>query len=188
MEKKIIVISGPSGAGKSSIVKEIINSDIDVIFSVSACSRKRRDSEKEGRDYYFLTEEKFKEGIKKNLFLEWEEVYENQFYGTLKSEITRIENLDKNLIFDIDVVGALNIKSQFSSKTLSIFIMPPSLEILEERLRCRATENTDSLSKRLEKAKEEMKRSEEFDQIIVNQNLQLTIDQVCSIIKIFLQK
>ena len=103
-------------------------------------------------------------------------------------EITRIENLDKNLIFDIDVVGALNIKSQFSSTTLSIFIMPPSLEILEESLRSRATENTDSLSKRLEKAKEEMKRSEEFDQIIVNKNLPLTIDQVCSIIKIFLQK
>ncbi len=188
MEKKIIVISGPSGAGKSSIVKEIINSDIDVMFSISACSRKRRDSEQEGRDYYFLTEEKFKEGIKKNLFLEWEEVYENQFYGTLKSEITRIENLDKNLIFDIDVVGALNIKSQFSSKTLSIFIMPPSLEILEERLRYRSTENTDSLSKRLEKAKEEMKRSEDFDKVLINKNLQVAINQAFSMIKIFLQK
>ena len=188
MGKKIIVISGPSGAGKSSIVKEIINSDMNVMFSVSACSRRRRDSEKEGRDYYFLTEEKFKEGIKNNLFIEWEEVYKNQFYGTLKSEITRIENLDKNLIFDIDVVGALNIKSQFSSKTLSIFIMPPSLEILEERLRCRRTENSDSLSKRLRKAKEEMKRSEDFDKIIINKNLQVAIDQAYNMIKIFLQK
>ena len=160
MEKKLIVISGPSGAGKSSIVQEIINSDINIIFSVSACSRSRRDSEKEGRDYYFLTAEKFKEGIKNNLFVEWEEVYKNQFYGTLKSEITRMKNLGKNLIFDIDVVGALNIKSQFPSKTLSIFIMPPSLEILEERLQHRDTENTDSLSKRLGKAKEEINNKE----------------------------
>ena len=188
MGKKIIVISGPSGSGKSSIVKEIINSNMNVMFSVSACTRRRRYSEKEGRDYYFLTEEKFKEGIKKNLFIEWEEVYKNQFYGTLKSEITRAENLDKNLIFDIDVVGALNIKSQFSSKTLSIFIMPPSLKTLEERLKLRRTENSDSLSKRLGKAKEEMKKSEDFDKVIINKNLQVAIDQVCSMIKIFLQK
>ncbi|MEE2954008.1 MAG: guanylate kinase [Bacteroidota bacterium] len=188
MKKKLIIISGPSGAGKTSIVKDIVDTQANLEFSISACSRSKRNSEKEGEDYYFLTPEKFKQRIKDNLFLEWEEVYKNQFYGTLKSEIARISNLGKNAIFDIDVIGALNIKSQFPSNTLSIFIMPPSLKILQERLSYRGSENLESLQKRLSKAKEEIIKSKEFDKIIVNNNLQEAIRQTRISIKIFLEK
>ena len=148
---KLIVISAPSGAGKTSIVHFLLQNLETLSFSVSACSRAIRDNETDGVDYHFLAAEQFQKEIKENAFLEWEEVYENQYYGTLKSELERIWNEGKCVIFDVDVEGGLNIKKQYTTECLSIFIMPPSLEVLQERLIARGSESDESLKKRLDK-------------------------------------
>ena len=137
MNEKLIIISAPSGAGKTTIVKQLLNSDLNLEFSVSACSRPKRENETNGKDYYFLSVDEFKTKIKNDEFLEWEEVYKDQFYGTLKSEITRIWNKGNFVIFDVDVVGGLNIKKYYKEKALAIFIKPPSQKVLKERLELR---------------------------------------------------
>ena len=183
---KLIVISAPSGAGKTSIVHFLLEKMTALSFSVSACSRVRRDNETDGIDYHFLTVDEFQNNIKEEAFLEWEKVYENQYYGTLKSEVKRIWKEGKIVIFDVDVVGGLNIKKQYPTECLSLFIMPPSLAVLEERLQSRGSESADSLQKRLAKAKVEIAKSKEFDKIILNDNLEVACTETMEVIQTFI--
>ena len=183
---KLIVISAPSGAGKTSIVHFLLQKIEALSFSVSACSRGKRENETDGADYHFLGVEGFKSKISENSFLEWEEVYENQYYGTLKSELEIIWQKGKIVIFDVDVVGGLNIKKQYPSECLSIFIMPPSLETLKERLQNRGSESTESLEKRLAKAKEEIARSGEFDKVILNDDFDMACKEAKQLIQTYI--
>jgi len=180
---KMIIISAPSGSGKTTIVREIMkDSSLNLMFSISATSRQPRHYEKDSFDYYFLSTEKFKTKINTNEFLEWEQVYENQYYGTLKSELERIWNLNKNVIFDVDVKGGINIKKQYPENSLAIFIKTPSLKELENRLLKRGTESSQSLKKRLDKAKYELSFANKFDVIIVNDDLKKAILETKQII------
>ena len=184
---KLIVISAPSGAGKTSIVHFLLGKTDALSFSVSACSRARRDNETDGIDYHFLAVEEFQQKIKKKEFLEWEEVYKNQYYGTLKSEVERIWREGKTVIFDVDVVGGLNIKKQYQKECLSIFIMPPSLAVLEERLQKRGSESKESLQKRVAKAKEEIAKRMEFDQVILNDDFEVACMETMEVIQKFIE-
>jgi guanylate kinase len=186
MNEKIIIFSAPSGSGKTTILKELIQSDLHLKFSISATSRKQRSDEKEGKDYYFFSPEKFKKEIEKESFLEWEEVYENQFYGTLKSEIDRLFNLHQNVVFDVDVRGGLTIKHIFGKQALAMFIMPPSLKVLEQRLIVRGTETKESLKRRLKKAEYEISFAHEFDVILVNDKLDVSVSKAYQLISDFL--
>jgi len=173
MPGKALIFSAPSGSGKTTIVKYLLQNNSDLGFSISASTRDRRGrTEKDGQDYYFLTPEEFKKKIDQNSFIEWEEVYEGNFYGTLKSEIDRIWAQGKNVIFDVDVKGGINLKKYFGPKALAIFVSVPSLEILEKRLHDRDTETPDSLSRRLFKAKFEMSFQDRFDVVLMNENLE----------------
>ena len=183
---KLIVISAPSGAGKTSIVHYLLKNMSELSFSVSACSRDKRENETNGVDYHFLGVEGFKKKIKVDAFLEWEEVYKNQYYGTLNSELERIWGKGKTVIFEVDVEGGINIKKQYPSDCLSIFIMPPSLEILKERLQNRGSESTESLEKRLAKAKGEIARSVEFDKVILNDNFDLACKEAMQLIQTYI--
>jgi len=183
---KLIVISAPSGAGKTSIVHYLLNEIPNISFSISACSRDKRLNEIHGKDYYFLTVELFKNKIKQEKFIEWEEVYENQYYGTLKSEVERIWKEGKTIIFDVDVEGALNIKQKYSDKCLSVFIMPPSVDILRDRLEKRGSESRYSLSKRLDKAQEEINKSNQFDKVVLNDDFVLACEKTLRVIKEFI--
>ena len=183
---KLIVISAPSGAGKTSIVHFLLGKTDTLSFSVSACSRARRDNETDGIDYHFLTIDEFQKEIKEDSFLEWEEVYKNQYYGTLKSEVERIWREGKTVIFDVDVVGGLNIKKQYPENCLSIFIMPPSITVLEERLQNRGSESAVSLQKRLAKAKEEIEKRKEFDQVILNDDFGMVCMKTMEVIQKFI--
>ena len=169
---KAIIFSAPSGAGKTTIVRYLLEKELPLLFSISACSRNRRPNEMDGKDYYFLSIDEFKAKVSNNAFVEWEEVYENNFYGTLKSEIDRIWSSHQHIVFDVDIVGGLNLKKYFGDRALSIFIEPPSLDVLFKRLKNRATENEKSLNKRIEKATQEMKFSSSFDLIIINDKLE----------------
>lgn len=176
MAGKAIIFSAPSGSGKTTIVKHLLKTNADLGFSISASTRDRRGrTEKDGQDYHFLTPLEFKELIDKNEFVEWEEVYEGNFYGTLKSEIQRIWDEGKNVIFDVDVKGGLNLKKYFGEKALSIFVRVPSIEILKERLHDRGTETPESLSRRLFKAQFEMTFQDKFDVVLVNENLEKSL-------------
>lgn len=177
MDGRVVIFSAPSGAGKTTIVKEMLNQEFGLEFSVSACSRPKRENEVDGKDYYFLTVEDFKKKIENDEFLEWEEVYKDQFYGTLRSEVDRIWAKGKDVIFDVDVVGGVNIKNIFEDKALAVFVMPPSLEVLKERLLGRSTEDEASLEKRLLKAEFEMTYADQFDVQIVNDKLDVAIDE-----------
>jgi len=179
---KLIVISAPSGAGKTSIVHYLLKELPNLCFSISATSRVKRDNEFDGKDYHFLGVEQFKQKIKEDAFLEWEEVYDNQYYGTLKSEIDRIWNIEKTVIFDVDVAGGINIKKQYPSECLSIFIMPPSIEVLKERLKNRGSESEESLAKRLSKAEEEISQNQKFDMVILNDDLQIACTETKEVI------
>ena len=183
---KLIVISAPSGAGKTSIVHYLLSEIPCLRFSISACSRVKRVNEVDGKDYHFLGVDRFKQKIKEDAFLEWEEVYDNQYYGTLKSEIERIWKAEKTAIFDVDVLGGINIKKQYPSECLSIFIMPPSLEVLRERLNGRGSESEKSLSKRLGKAEEEISLNKEFDVVILNDDFQIACTETKEIITNFI--
>ena len=187
MMNKMIIISAPSGAGKTTIVREIMKEKtLNLMFSVSATSRKPREYEKNAYDYYFLSTEEFKNKIQNNEFIEWQQVYQDQFYGTLKSEVNRIWNLNKNIIFDVDVKGGINIKKQYPQNSLSIFIKPPSIIELGERLQNRGTEDMQSLKKRLDKAKYELSFAHKFDVTIVNDILKNAVEETKKIISNFL--
>ena len=183
---KLIVISAPSGAGKTSIVHHLLKNMPELSFSVSACSREKRDNETHGKDYYFLGVEGFQNKIKEDAFLEWEEVYENQYYGTLKSEIERIWSEGKTVIFDVDVIGGLNIKKQYPEECLSLFIMPPSVDVLRERLSGRGTESEAKLEMRLAKAEQEILKNQEFDKVILNDDFGIACEETMEVITNFI--
>ena len=184
--RKLIVISAPSGAGKTSIVHHLLKEIPNLSFSVSACSREARTKEIDGKDYHFLGVDEFKKKIEENEFLEWEEVYENQYYGTLKSEVGRIWDEGKTVIFDLDVIGGLNIKKQYPKECLSVFIMPPSIEALRKRLSGRSSESDEMLEKRLNKAKEEISSNQEFDSVILNDDFEIACKEIKQLITNFI--
>jgi len=190
MKGKIIILSAPSGTGKSTIISHLIkNKDLRLGFSVSATSRKPRGEEVDGKDYFFLTEEEFQRRIDNGEFVEWEEVYAGTRYGTLESEVERVTDSGHNLIMDVDVKGALNIKKRFGEDARSIFIMPPDVATLEKRLRSRATDLEDTIRKRLEKAEFEMGFADKFDSIVVNDRLEDAVRDVeCEIRKFALDQ
>ena len=183
---KCIIFSAPSGAGKTTIVHGLLNDpSLNLSFSVSACSRGPRPNERDGKDYYFLGIGGFKQKIREGAFIEWEEVYTDHFYGTLRSEIERIWAQGKNVIFDVDVIGGLNLKKIFGENALAIFVQPPSIETLEERLRHRSTETENKIRQRLEKAEKEMSKASEFDVILVNDELEIAIKKATVIVNDF---
>jgi len=185
---KCIIVSAPSGAGKTTIVKALLASFSQLSFSISACSRAPRPNELNGKDYHFLSLEKFQQTIQEDGFVEWEEVYTNAYYGTLKSEIERIWSQGQIVIFDVDVVGGLNLKKFFGTNALSVFIQPPNEKALEERLRYRNTEAEEKIQQRLQKSKVELGRADEFDVVLVNDVLPTTIEQAEKIITNFINQ
>ena len=183
---RLVIITAPSGAGKTTIVKSLMESDLPLDFSVSACTRDRRSGEIEGVDYYFIGSEEFKKKIEKSEFVEYEEVYQGSFYGTLKEELQRLWNEDKAVLFDIDVLGALNLKKQYQGQALTIFIQPPSLNTLIERLTQRNTESEESLKKRIAKASLELTYKDKFDKVVLNDNLEKACQEAYDLVKEFL--
>ena len=185
--KKLIAIAAPSGAGKTSIVNHLLSSIPSLRFSISATTRAPRGKEIHGKEYYFLSPEEFKAKIKSDAFIEWEEVYPDQYYGSLKSEVDRVTNEGHVVIFDIDVKGALNIKKIYP-ETLTIFILPPSLDELARRLRGRNTEEESSLQKRIGKAEEELSFSPSFDISLINDDFDKACVEAANIVKEYLAK
>ena len=186
--KKVIIFSAPSGSGKTTIIKRLLTYFPEFEFSISATSRQARAGEVEGQDYYFLTKESFDEKVKNDLFLEWEEVYAGTCYGTLKSEIERIWANGKIVVFDVDVLGGMRLKQYFGSKALSIFVMAPSIEVLEQRLRIRNTETEEAIQKRLSRSSLELQHSPKFDITVVNNILEQAVDEAKINIQSFLNK
>lgn len=187
MDGKLIIFSAPSGAGKTTIVHHLLEEFLQLEFSVSACSRPMRKGETHGVDYYFLSLEEFKQKISDNDFVEWEEVYKDNFYGTLKVEIERIWKKGMHVIFDVDVVGGLNLKNQFGDLALAVFVMPPSIKHLEMRLRSRETETDESIARRIGKAENELKTADLFDKIILNDKLENAFEEAEKIVSEFLK-
>jgi len=186
-EGKLIVFSAPSGSGKTTIVRNLLNQkDLALEFSISATSRARRGDEIDGEDYYFLSTKEFKDKIKNEEFLEWEEVYRDNFYGTLKSEVRRIWNLGKHVIFDIDVSGGLRIKRKYPSKTIAVFVKPPSIDELKIRLKKRETESDDKINMRIAKASAELATAPLFDVIIENDDLEKALKDAHDLVADFL--
>lgn len=185
---KCVIICAPSGAGKTSITKYLLQQNLALSFSVSACTREKRMGEENGKDYYFLTLENFKQKIANNEFIEWEEVYKDQFYGTLKAEIEKIWQQGKHVIFDVDVEGGLSLKKYFKAHALTIFVQPPSIKTLENRLRKRGTETEDKIQKRLSKVEKEMSYANKFDVIIVNDELEKAQQETLEVVNAFLKK
>lgn len=183
---KCVIFSAPSGAGKTTIVHHLLKENIGLEFSVSACSRDPRPNEIDGKDYHFLGIEGFKANIEADAFVEWEEVYTNNFYGTLKSEVERIWSHGKAVIFDVDVIGGLNIKRIFGDKAIAIFVQPPSYDALETRLRGRSTETEEKIQQRMAKAKNELEFAKDFDCILVNDNLEVACSNAKDIVTKFL--
>jgi guanylate kinase len=184
---KLIIFSAPSGSGKTTLVRHILKTLPDHIeFSISATSRAKRGVEENGKDYYYLSVDDFKKKVANNEFLEWEEVYAGTHYGTLKVEVERIWAKGKAVIFDIDVEGGLNLKGQFAEKALGVFVMPPSIKILEERLHSRSTDTKESIARRIAKAEKELKTAELFDVFILNENLPDACAKAEEIVKEFL--
>lgn len=185
---KIIIITAPSGSGKTTIVKRLLQATPLLAFSISACTRTPRPGEVDGRDYYFLTEAAFKKKIEEQAFIEWEMVYTGKYYGTLKSEVNRIWQNGQAPLVDIDVQGALNIKSIFQQRSIALFIKAPSMEELERRLITRGTESAQALKERLDKAADELTFADRFDHVIVNDNLDQAIADTLQIIESFLKE
>jgi guanylate kinase len=186
MQGKLIIFSAPSGAGKTTIVRHLLEKDLNLEFSISATSRGKRQTETDGKDYYFLSTEDFRRKIENDEFLEWEEVYNGTFYGTLKSEVERIRSKGQNVIFDIDVVGGCNIKKQYGEEALAVFIQPPSIEGLRNRLISRSTDTPEVIEKRVAKAEYEMTFSKQFDCIIVNEDLAKAFEEAEKMIREFI--
>ncbi|MGD1847336.1 MAG: guanylate kinase [Salibacteraceae bacterium] len=186
MNGKCLIVSAPSGAGKTTLVHHLLEQDLGLEFSISACSRSPRGKEQDGKDYYFLGVEGFRQRISKDAFLEWEEVYPDQYYGTLKSEVERIWKQGKHVIFDVDVVGGLNLKNQFGEQAMAVFIQPPNEAALEARLRSRQTESEEKINLRLKKAGEELAFATRFDRVIVNDDLKVAQKEIESVVAAFL--
>ncbi len=185
---KLIVFSAPSGSGKTTIVKYLLEQkELHLDFSISATSREKRGDEIDGKDYYFLSAEEFQNKIAADEFVEYEEVYKDNFYGTLKAELERIWAMGKHVIFDIDVIGGLNIKKQFPKKTLAIFVSPPSVEELERRLRFRQTETDEKIQMRLAKAEREIAESDKFDIILKNYDLEIAKNDAYTLVHDYLK-
>ena len=184
--EKVIIFSAPSGSGKTTIVHELLKRYPQFEFSISATSRAPRGAERDGVDYYFLTEEEFLRRIEADAFVEWEAVYAGTHYGTLRSEVDRIWSKGNVIIFDVDVVGGVNLKRIFGDKACSVFIMPPSIEELERRLIGRGTDAPEVIAKRVAKAGQEIERAPEFDHVVVNNDLQRAIADTCAIIDNFI--
>ena len=183
---KLIVFSAPSGSGKTTIVKYLLaQEELKLDFSISATSREPRGTEVNGKDYYFLSLREFKDKIKNDDFLEWEEVYRDNFYGTLKSEVERIWNEGKNVIFDIDVVGGLDIKQIYPERTLAVFVKPPSIEELKIRLKKRKTESPDKINMRVAKASIELATAPQFDHVIINNDLNTALEEAYTLVSHF---
>lgn len=187
MKGKLIVFSAPSGSGKTTIVKHLLKqTDLNLEFSISCTTRLPRGEEVDGKDYYFISLENFKNHIKKDDFIEWEEVYRDNFYGTLKTEVERIWAKGKNVIFDIDVAGGLRIKSKFQTETLAVFVKPPSVDELKRRLKERSTESDEKINMRIAKAHVELATAPQFDVIIKNYELSIALDEAYQLVKNFI--
>lgn len=187
-EGKLIIFSAPSGAGKSTIVQALLQKGFNLEFSISATSRAPRGNEKDGVEYYFLSPEEFKAKIKEDAFLEWEEVYKDTFYGTLKSEVDRICSKGNNIVFDVDVVGGINIKKMYGNKALSLFIQPPSVEELRNRLQNRGTDSDEKIAMRIAKAEKELACAKEFDKVIINDDLEQALQSTEEALHQFINK
>jgi guanylate kinase len=187
-EGKLIIFSAPSGAGKTTIVHHLLKKIPELEFSVSATTRKPRGDEQEGKDYYFITKQEFLHRIAKKQFVEFEEVYSGTFYGTLRTEIERVWSHGKTVIFDIDVEGGLHLKRKYDGSALAVFVQPPSLEVLKERLAGRGTDNHDKLQERFEKAEKELNYAPQFDIILKNHDLQTACEEAEELVKNFLRK
>ena len=185
---KLILVAAPSGAGKTTIVHHLLDQFDELAFSVSATTRPKRPDEREGEDYYFLHPGEFKSLIEQDAFIEWEEVYKNQFYGTLRREVERLWEEGKSIIFDIDVKGALNIKKSYPEESLSIFVKPPSLQALRRRLSQRETEDPESLRKRMTRAEKELRYENMFDRVILNDDLSKALQEAEAILDEFLHQ
>ena len=184
---KLLVFSAPSGSGKTTIVRHLLNKDeLNLEFSISATSREKREGEVDGKDYYFLDAHTFKQHIKNDDFLEWEEVYRDNFYGTLKTEVERIWAKGKNVIFDIDVSGGLRIKRKFPDQTLAIFVKPPSIDELKIRLKKRQTESADKINMRIAKASAELATAPLFDVVVLNEHLENALIESYSLVSNFI--
>lgn len=184
--KKAIIFSAPSGSGKTTIINHLLKRDLGLEFSISATNREPRGKETDGREYYFLGTDEFRAGIEKGDFLEWEEVYPGRFYGTLKSELERIWKSGHTVVFDVDVIGGLNIKKYFGSAALAVFIQAPSVDVLKERLETRGTETPEQMDARLAKARYEMGFASEYDAVIVNDRLEKACEDAENLVRNFL--
>ena len=186
MKGKLVIISAPSGAGKTTIVRHLLAQELNLSFSVSATTRSPRSNERDGVDYYFLTEEEFRKRIARNEFVEWEEVYSGILYGTLRSEVDRLLGEGRNVIFDVDVVGGLDLKEVFREDALAVFVSPPSVEALEQRLRNRSSETEDKIAVRIAKATAEMTFAPKFDVVLVNDHLETALAEAEQLVRSFL--
>lgn len=183
---KLVIFTAPSGAGKTTIVRHLLKTMPELAFSISATTRARRENEVEGKDYYYIGVDEFKKLIEEDAFAEWQEVYPNQFYGTLRREMERIWAEGKHIVFDIDVKGAVNLKLAYPEQSLAVFVKPPSKEALFERLRQRKTENEESLRKRLAKAEEELTFENKFDHVLVNDVLETALEEAQNVVRRFI--
>ena len=190
MEKgKLIVLSAPSGSGKTTILKHLMKyPELNLEFSISCTTRAPRGEEVNGKDYYFISLDEFKKHIKNEDFVEWEEVYRDNFYGTLKSEVERIWAMGKNVIFDIDVAGGLRIKNKFPKETLAVFVKPPSVDELKRRLKERSTESEDKINMRIAKAHVELATAPQFDVVIKNYDLEVALGEATELVRNFISK
>lgn len=188
MKGKLIIFSAPSGAGKTTIVKHLLQKGFDLEFSISATSREPRHTETHGKDYYFLSAEEFLAKVENDEFLEWEEVYKGTSYGTLKSEVERIREQGKNVVFDVDVVGGVNIKKYYGDEALAVFVQPPSVEELRKRLIGRSTDSEDKIAMRVAKAEHELTFAPQFDVVVINDKLEEAFVEAEKIISEFIQK
>ncbi len=183
---KLIIFSAPSGSGKTTIVKELMKQVPNLAFSVSACSRPPREGEVDGKDYHFLSVEKFRELIEQHAFVEWEEVYKDRLYGTLVSEVERMRNAGTNVLFDVDVMGGMNIKAIYGMEALSIFVQPPSVEELRARLELRGTDSKEDIDIRVEKAEFELSFADHFDVVVINDQLDKAVKEVVTLVADFI--
>lgn len=189
MKTKVIILSAPSGSGKTTIAQSLLeDQELSCCFSVSATSRQARAHEKNGEHYYFIDPETFREYISKDMFVEWEEVYPDQFYGTLRSELDRLTKAGRNILFDVDVKGGIRLKQIFEDNALSIFIMPPSIDELKNRLLNRKTETEETLQKRIQRAESELACASDFDIIIINDDLEKAIEEARHHVGVFVGK